>query len=213
MLKSFDMNKSADSISHLLIDIQNKYKDSDRISVDQLVNDLKERGFGILFIIFCAIPALPIPAQGIATILAIPVILLAVQLIVGKNEIWLPKFIRKKSVGSSKINKVTKVALPLMKKFEYLSNPRLKFMTSPFMERIIGVFILCCSISMALPIPFSNTVPSIGIVIMSLGMMEKDGLAIIGGMLIGIAGITITTSIVFLGTEAITSLIETIKGI
>ncbi|MCH2037048.1 MAG: exopolysaccharide biosynthesis protein [Rickettsiales bacterium] len=207
-----DMNESAESISDLLVTVQNKYRDSERVSVDQLVNDLKERGFGILFIIFCAIPALPIPAQGIATILALPVMLLALQLIIGKDEIWLPQFIRKKSVGSGKVIKVTRMALPLMKRFEYLSRPRLLFMTRPLMERIIGVFVLLSSISMAMPIPFSNTIPSIGIVIMSLGMIEKDGLAIMGGMMIGITGVVITTTIIFLGTEALTAFIDFIQA-
>ena len=66
---------------------------------------------------------------------------------------------------------------------------------------------------MALPIPFSNTLPSIGIVIMSLGMMEKDGLAILGGMMIGIAGVVVTTTIIFFGTEAILAIVEAIKDL
>lgn len=203
-------NESHQRVSDLLKTLPQTFADQEKISVKDLIKEIKEKGFGICLLIFCAIPALPIPAQGIATVLAIPVLILAAQMIYGRSNVWLPAFIHKRSISYTKLCKIANILIPYVKKFEYLSKPRLSLMHHPIIQRFVGIMIILCAVSMALPIPFSNTLPSIGIVIMALGLMERDGLAILGGMAIGIAGITVTLSIMYFGVEAVKALIGAI---
>lgn len=171
------------------------------ISVGHIMDALGYRGFGMLLVVFCAIPALPIPAQGIATVLAIPVLLIALQIIIGKRTPWLPKWITRKTIaGKTFITAIEKLT-PYLHFFERFTKPRLLYMTTSIGERFIGIFAFIFAISMALPIPFSNTVPSAGIVVMALGLIERDGLAVKCGMILGSIGIFITYTIYTVGTE------------
>ena len=49
-----------------------------------------ERSFAILFILLLGVPALPLPTGGADDVFEIITVLLAAELIVGREEIWLP---------------------------------------------------------------------------------------------------------------------------
>lgn len=202
--------KHPQTISQLLKNISQNTK-TNELSISQLAELFQYRSFGLLLITFCAIPALPVPSQGIATILAIPVILLALQLIAGRTSPWIPKRIAAKTISTKKIKHISNLLLPTIKRFEVLSKPRLSYMSSKTGERIVGIFTLIFAISMALPIPFSNTIPSLAIIIMALGMLEKDGIAIKIGIIVGCLGILLTATIYLLGIEAVAGLWNYLK--
>jgi hypothetical protein len=57
--------------------------------------------------------------------------------------------------------------------------------------------------SVLLPMPLSNFIPGMGILIASFGLLGRDGLIILSGLIVGCIGIVITTTAVLLGVEAI----------
>ena len=59
-------------------------------------------------------------------------------------------------------------------------------------ERIIGIFSFVFALSISLPLPLTNFPPGCGILIMSLGLLNRDGVTILIGMMIGTIGIGIT---------------------
>lgn len=199
------INPETARISDLLIHIATTHTAS-HISIAELIHHFRYRSFGFLLIMFCAIPALPVPAQGIATLLSIPVILLAIQLIVGRKEPWIPEWIGKRKLKRETLEMVAEKLSPYLKKFEKITRPRFTYMTSRAGEMLIGICTLVFGISMALPIPLSNTAPSIAIVVMSLGLIERDGLAVKAGICIGLLGLVITTTLYFTGAQALAEL-------
>ena len=92
---------------------------------------------------------------------------------------------------------------PIIRKVERILKPRLLFMTVPFAEKIIGLFVLLFSSFILLPIPFSNLIPGLGVLIISFGLLGKDGLVIILGMTVGMTGVFISVATIILGVEAI----------
>jgi len=54
--------------------------------------------------------------------------------------------------------------------------------------------------------PLSNYIPGLGILIASFGMLSKDGLVIILGIVVGCIGVAISITAIFLGLEFITTL-------
>jgi hypothetical protein len=93
-------------------------------------------------------------------------------------------------------------------KIEKFLKPRCLFMTSPIAEKITGLFLFLFSSFIMLPIPLSNYIPGIGILITSFGMLSKDGLFIIFGIFIGCLGLIISILAVFLGMEFFSSFIK-----
>jgi hypothetical protein len=169
-----------------------EYK-KESITVGEIKNALHERGFGILMAIAALPICLPIPVPpGYTTFFSIPLFIFSVQMILGMPAPWLPAWIEKKNIKRSSLEKIITKANPWLKKIENRMQPRMTYISVNTWERIIGIFSFVFAVSIALPIPLTNFPPGWGILVMSLGLLNKDGLTILVGMIIGTIGIGIT---------------------
>lgn len=64
-------------------------------------------------------------------------------------------------------------------------------------ERFVGSAVLILAIVLTLPIMFGNWLPSFAIAIIALAIVEKDGLAIVVGLIFGVIGLLIAGAVVF----------------
>ncbi len=179
-----------------------------RLQLGALVAALRHGGFALLLIVFAGPLALPLPAVGIATVMSVPMAFLCLQLLLGRQTVWLPEKLAKRSISGDLIRKVAGWFIPRLEKLEHCFKPRLIMLSGRLGRRFLGLFGLLLVASIALPIPFSNTVPSMGLVIISIGLLERDGVLVLLGMLVGLAGVTLTTLIIFFGVEAVKQGIE-----
>ncbi|MCW5598120.1 exopolysaccharide biosynthesis protein [Nitrosomonas sp.] len=172
---------------------------NDKMSVTEIKNSLHERGFGILLAIAALPICLPVPVPpGYTTFFSIPLFIFSVQMIWGMKSPWLPEWIGKKEISRKSLEKMIEKATPWLRKIESYLHPRLTYISVHAWERIIGIFAFIFTISIALPIPLTNFPPGWGILIMSLGLLNKDGLTIIVGMIVGTIGVGITLIILTL---------------
>ncbi|MBT4989304.1 MAG: exopolysaccharide biosynthesis protein [Rickettsiales bacterium] len=179
-------------------------KKSDSISIDEIKVSLNERGFGILMAIFALPLSIPIPyIPGLTTILAIPLLIFSTQLFIGIKYPWLPKWILKKTIKRSFIALLIIKSSPIMKRIEKVLRHRFESITQNGGARVIGFFALIFSLAIALPLPLTNLLPSFGILLMSFGMLGKDGIIVILGMLTGVSGLIITALVLLLGTKIV----------
>ena len=187
---------------------------SERISVQYILDHFHERGIGIVLIFFSAPMALPIPVPpGINIILATPLVLLTVHQLLGAKNIYMPEKIRQKEVSVQKVSGMITGLIPWFKKLEILIKPRLGWITGPRWAQIFGLLAFIMALTVCIPVPLTNTVPSLGITLMSVGFMMRDGLAILGGAMIGMAWITmLVLAVLFFGPEAFDIIKETIKS-
>lgn len=205
-----DKNYNEPAASEVLERVISNTK-GDYISLSELKMALHERGFGILMIIFALIMIFMPP--GLTAIPAIPIIFFSTQMIAGQNSPWIPKWLGAKKIKRSTLAKLIVKTSPILKKIEKLLRQRLSFAASATGEKIIGIFSLFFSISIIIPLPLTNFLPAIAIILMSLGMMSKDGIPIIIGILTGIVGSTVTMIVLFFGKQAIISILSFIKDI
>lgn len=179
-----------------LVIVQNT---SDKMNVGEIKNSLHERGFGVLLAIAALPICLPIPVPpGYTTFFSIPLFIFSVQMMWGMKSPWLPEWLTKKEISKKSLQKLIEKATPWLRKIESYLHPRLTYISVHAWERIIGIFAFIFTISIALPIPLTNFPPGWGILIMSLGLLNKDGLTIIVGMIVGTIGIGITLIILTL---------------
>jgi hypothetical protein len=169
----------------------------ERVTVGDIVAGLGDRGLGVLLAIFAIPNILPstVPFGNVAT--AIPPLIFAVQLMMGGHRLVLPNAIAKRTVGT----KMLKIGAPriaaVLAWFERLLKPRMPWVTSPGAERIIGAIGILLSIVSMLPIPFGHNLPALGLMLIGLGLIERDGLAIVIGSAIGLAGTLILGLVIF----------------
>jgi hypothetical protein len=157
---------------------------AETISVGQLVEALHDRSFGAIIILF----ALPNAIVPIAWVLGLPILLLAVQLVMGRQRPWLPEFMNRQTIGRETFDKISEYVVRYLNIMEKWLKPRWNWLTTDTAERIIGLWMAFLVLVLLVPVPFGNALPAFGISIIAAGLIEKDGAAIVVGSLIGLAG-------------------------
>jgi len=174
------------------------------VAVGTLVDELHGRGFAILLILFALPLCVPIPKPPpVDTIFGLPLFYLCLQMIMGADHPRLPEKIRRKELSGNMLCAVMARSLPYLQKFELLFKPRWVFLDERTMTRVCGDFGMVMTCSVLIPFPFSNTLPSVGMIIMSMGLMTRDTLATLAGALFGIVWIFILTGMAIGGAEMI----------
>lgn len=168
--------------SKLLQDFLRQH-DGETIRLGDLIRGLGKRSFGPTLLI-CALPeALPLPIAGVSAFIGMPLVLVSLQLMLGYTTPWFPKWIANRSIKRKDFEKGVNIVLRYLARFEKIIRPRWQLMTTPIAERLLSIlfFLLACVI--VLPIPFGNFLPAIALVIISLGLIEGDGLVIVVGII------------------------------
>ncbi|PXW91175.1 hypothetical protein C8R34_10184 [Nitrosomonas sp. Nm84] len=173
-----------------IVVVENK---QEAMTVGEIKNALHERGFGILMAIAALPICLPVPVPpGYTTLFSIPLFIFSIQMVLGMRAPWLPAWIEKKCIQRVHLEKIVAKANPWLKKLENRMQPRMTYIGVHTWERIIGIFSFVFALSISLPLPLTNFPPGCGILIMSLGLLNRDGVTILIGMMIGTIGIGIT---------------------
>ena len=176
---------------------------SEFITLEDTLSALHEKGFGLLML-FLVLPncvPVPIPPGG-STILSLPLLLLSLQMVWGLEHPWLPSWLRKQKLARKTAVKILHKTMPYLHRIERILRYRIPFFAHTRAgERLVGVFWLIFAGAIAIPLPATNFVPGVGILIMSLGLLNKDGVAILIGMSVGIVGCTIAGFVLYTGAQ------------
>ncbi len=186
---------------------------SDKVTLFDIKTALHERGFGILMIIFSLPLSVPIPVPpGYTTILSIPLILFSLQLLLGFDSSWMPHWLERKSFQRSTLALVVEKTSPALRKIEKFMKPRMSFIFCGPGEKILAFIMLLCALSIAIPLPLTNFIPAIGTTLISLGIMSKDGLLSILGVLVSLCGLLLTLVVVVKGPQLILGAFSLLKS-
>jgi hypothetical protein len=170
---------------------------SDRVTLAEIVSGLGDRGLGVLIAIFALPNILPstVPFGNVAT--GIPVLIFSVQLLLGVEHLILPGFMGRWQTGTKWLKALAPRVASVLSWFERLLTPRLSWVTGQRAERFIGVVAIILALVSTLPIPFGHNLPALGLVLIGLGLIERDGLAILTGAAIGLLGSILLGLVIF----------------
>jgi len=158
-------------------------------TIGDLVESVQHRGFGFLFVILSIVPVMP-ATSGIATPFGILSMLLAAQIWLGRDKPWFPPKILAKKVGNS-LRKFLQKAASTLQKLERRLKPRWGGLYRENTFRyVMAPLIFLCSVSVAIPLPGTNSVAGLAILLIGLGMLEEDGLFGLAGIVIALVGLT-----------------------
>lgn len=204
----------ARAISHLLQDFLSTLT-VEPVSVDTLVNAFHERGFCILLLIFAVPMALPMPVPpGVGTALAMPLIFLTAQQMFGRHVVWFPQWLRRKKLSADMLRGFFGATIPFLQKVENMTRPRLRVLTSSLAQKTVGLLGLVMALTACIPLPLTNTIPSLGIAIMAIGVLTRDGFIVAAGATIGLIWVAMVfLGFIFFGTEGLNLVKETIADL
>jgi hypothetical protein len=172
-------------------------------TIGSLIDVFEEKSFAVLFVLLLAVPALPLPTGGVTHVFEVIAMLLCLELIVGRKKVWLPERWRAREIGPETRERFSKGLLPRIRWIEGHSRAHLGFLLNHRLAGIVyGLVTLVLVVTAFVAPPFTglDTIPSIGVVLISLGVLLED--PILGGIgfVVGAAGVLI---VFLLGREVV----------
>ena len=160
----------------------------DAVELNWVLSELHERAFGLFLLVLalpCCIPFL----YGIPQIVALPLMFVSVQIVLGRKTPWLPKKLGARTISTEGLHNLARRAEPWLVRIEAFSRPRLSVLTHSPADRAVGLALILFSASIMVPLPGTNTVPGFAVVIVSMGLLQRDGILVILGAILGTAWI------------------------
>jgi hypothetical protein len=171
-----------------------------------LIELFQEKSFAILFVVLLGVPALPLPTGGATHVFEIVAVILAAQLIAGRDEIWLPRRWRKLELATAARTRFLTALMKMIRRLERISRPRLRFLFDHRLSNIVfGVLVIggCVGAFFAPPFTGLDTLPALGVVLLSLAVLLEDFAVFLAGLVVGVVGVVLE---IVLGAAAIHTL-------
>ena len=172
--------------------------DEPEATVGSLTDALDERGFAVVLMIVMIPSALPIPTGGVTHVLEVFGALIAIQMIFRRRALWIPARLARAELGATFTGKAAPKMLRFIRWFERRTRPRLpRLVESPTIEVVLGIVLLVFVVGAFVAPPFSglDTLPSLGVVVICLGLVLSDGLVVIGGLVVGVFGLALEVAL------------------
>lgn len=152
--------------------------EGERTSVHQIRDHLGSHGIAASLLILGLLAVSPVgDIPGVPTVMAVLIFAAGIQLAMGKDRLWLPGFLGRRTVRSAHIVKAVRFMRPVLRFVGRFVGRRLTALVTGPGARIVGV--LCALLALSLPplefIPFGATIPSGGIAVFGLALTTQDG--------------------------------------
>lgn len=193
-------------LSEVLLEIAES--ESATISVNELSARFGGRALGALLLVFGLLCLLPLPPGG-TTIFGLPVLLLAPQLVLGARAPWLPDRLRRRTVQLDDLRVGLPRAARWLRRVEAVSRPRLTFLFGGVGQRLIGFVCTLLALVLILPIPLGNLLPAAAVCVLSLSLIQRDGLL----ALLGYAVAGASASILVIAAHLIVRVFEQARAL
>jgi hypothetical protein len=174
----------------------------DRLTFTELARQLHSRAWGGLLLIFAAINVLPLP-PGTSAFFALPIMIVAAQMVFGRASPWFPGRIDRRGVKKQELRRLIDKMQWIELRVERVFKPRLPRLTAPTASRLIGVVCFLLALVAAIPIPLFHVAPAAAIALFGLALIYRDGALVIVAAAAAVLSIVVDGLIVGSGVVAL----------
>jgi len=169
----------------------------ERISVGAIMAALKDRAYALLVVLLGLPNCLPMPPP-IPLFCGLVLAFVGMQMLAGRAVPWLPKALLRKSIGKPELSRAVSRALPVLIRLERVSRPRLTGFGGGVAVPLLGLLILVLALGLVVAAPFIGQIPlGIAVCLVGLGLVERDGLFIIAGAVVGAAELILSAGFAY----------------
>lgn len=181
-------NYRATNLQELLDQVETAAHGSESVSLEEMMDAIGHRSFGPILVVAGLVILAPLVGDipGVPTMMAVLVLLIAVQVLMGRRHLWLPRWLLDRSIASAKLEKAIGWLRRPARFVDRLLRPRLQELT-----RKVGIYVaavLCIVIAAALPpmelVPFSANAAGIALTALGLALIANDGVIAIVAFLV-----------------------------
>lgn len=187
------MKQEITNLRQLLDRIADTARNNDPVSMDAILQMAGRRSFGTLLLVAGIITLAPLIGDipGVPTLMGMIVLLTAVQLLLNRKKLWLPRFLLGRSMKSEKLSRALEKLYPAARFIYRFLKPRLTVLVRGIMIYVIAA--ICLGIAVLMPvmelIPFSANLAGLALTTFGLSLIARDGL-------LALIAFTFTASIV-----------------
>lgn len=150
------------------------------VTLGALLAATGSRAHGVALLLLGLPEALPLPVPSAAAILGVPLVLISGHLALFGETGALPGRLGDRALPSWLVGALRGRVAPLLGRAERLSHPRLPALAA--WQRPLGLVCLYLSLLLLAPLPFFNVPPALCLVLLSWGMVQRDGVAVVAGV-------------------------------
>jgi hypothetical protein len=178
--------------------------DSQVVTVGEVADRVAQRGFGLIMIVLALPTMIPVLPPGSAAFIGLLYILLSAQMLIGQQRPWLPARVRSYRLASGTMQALRERGIPLLQRIERLTRPRATWIPDAILTRAAAVAVLLLGIILLSPLPFFNTIPALTVLILGMGLFNRDALFLVGGLLLSAGVIAVAVA----GADTLFTLVE-----
>lgn len=164
----------------------------DRVTLAWLIEHLNQRSFGIVLLLIALVGLLPTVATFTGLVMLVP----AYQMVRGRDYPVLPSFIARRRLSKRGVARLVARITPLLRWLERFSYPRWPTPFKPT-KRLVGVVVLLLALSLQSPLPFSQIIPNLVVILIAFAFLEADGLLLAISLLLAIVSIAFTAATIW----------------
>lgn len=173
-----------------------------------IVAALKDRAYALLVVLLGLPNCLPMPPP-IPLVCGLVLAFVAAQMLTGRTVPWLPHALLGKSIGKPELTRAVARALPILTRLERISQPRLTMLGGALAIRVLGFLILVLALGLIVAAPFIGQIPlGLAVCLVGLGLVERDGLLIIAGAIIGLIGLVLSAGFAYAIVSGVSGLVS-----
>lgn len=179
------------------------------ITIGEFEAAMKGRGFAVLLIIFTIPFCLPLPLPGLSSPFGLAILLIGARLGMGMRP-WLPAFVLRRKITPEFLQKLIPATIRIVAPLEKIIRPRLGILFFPGARHLVGWSIALGGLLLCLPlpIPFTNVIPAVPVLLLALGLMERDGMVLLAGYVLLAVAVASFGAMAYFGTEGVMSVIQ-----
>lgn len=173
------------------------------LTLGEMFDRLGPEAFGLVLLLLTLPTVVPAPGPW-GMMFGTLIGLIAIQVMIGRERLWLPERFRRQPVPASTLRSVIARALPWITRVEgRLRESRMERLAGRRARVLLASTLLVLAIIIALPIPFGNLAPALALFAFSLGFMARDGLAVMIGIGLSAAAFVWTGVLLFAGASIV----------
>ncbi len=173
--------------SILIEELLSEMKDR-KPAVGDLLVQLRGRAYGLLLLVVSILSLIP----GLSFVGGVIIIIFAAQMMIGRLVPVLPPMIARRKVPMAPVSRYVGRVLPALRFIERFVRPRLPMATIPPLRAIAGIVLIGLGFTLFIPFPFSQIAPALAACIVSIGLLERDGIAFIAGLVLSFAALLLS---------------------
>lgn len=179
---------------------------SERLTVADILAVLRDRAFALLVVLLGLPNCLPMPPP-IPLVCGLLLGLVAAQLVAGRATPWLPQALLRHSIRRADVARAVERALPVLRRLERWSQPRMRIFESAWAVRLVGLLLLALALGLLVAAPFIGQIPiGLAVCLVGLGFVERDGVLVLAGLAVGVFGVLLSLGFIWAIVAGLASL-------